>query len=38
MKQLSCMANLMVPCNKKNGLIINYKDLVLNTEVTLDKI
>ena len=38
MKELSCMANLMVPCNKKNGLIINYKDLVLNTEVTLDKI
>ena len=36
MKQLSCMANLMVPCNKKNGLIINYKDLVLNTEVTLE--
>jgi len=37
-KQLSCMANLMVPCNQKNGLIINYNDLVLDTEKTLNKI
>jgi len=38
MKQLSCMANLMVPCNKKNGLIINFNDLVTDTESTLNKV
>lgn len=38
MKQLSCMANLMVPCNKKNGLIINFNDLVTDTKLTLDRV
>jgi len=38
MKNLSCMANLMVPCNKKNGLIINYSDLVKDTAKTVNKI
>ena len=38
MKQLSCMANLMVPCNKKNGLIIYFNDLVTDTKLTLDRV
>jgi len=38
MRQLSCLGNLMVPCNNKHGLIVNYKDLICNTEKTLEGI
>lgn len=37
-KELSCMANLLLPHNKKHGLIINYHHLVKDPKKEIDKI
>ena len=38
MKQLSCLGNLMVPSNRKHGLIIHYKDLITDPKKTIKTI